>query len=326
MPAESYDATHAEPEFSGGKRNNHRNKPPMTSSIKKVAVIGIGSMGKPIARHILDAGFDVTVCDTNATNLREFAALGAITTTQPSDCAKCDATIVLVATADQVRAVVLGEDGLLKHVDAERQHHLAVMSTVSPQDMRMLGEALAGTPLRIVDAPVSGGVVGARKATLTVLTGGAEPDVAALRPLFDAVGKKVLYCGLLGAGQTIKIINNIIAISNLMISAEAFRIACAGGLTFDKFVPALEAGSGRNFMTRDPGDAPETYAAWSGSLDQYRAIQKISGKDIDLALSLCPPDVSLPAITALRELIDGAGEETFTNWQVIAGKAQIQPG
>lgn len=293
--------------------------------IKKVAVIGIGSMGDPMARHLIDAGFELTVCDKNPANLTEFAALGAVTTSQASDCAKCDATIVLVATPEQVHDVVLGENGLKNHVTAGKPHYLAVMSTVSPQDIRMLSENLTGTSIRLVDAPVSGGVVGARKGTLTVLTGGAASDIAVLQPLFEAVGKTVVHCGFAGAGQTTKIINNIIAVSNLLVSAEAYLIACANGLSFDKFMPALEAGSARNFMSRDPQDAPEVYAAWSGSMDQFRAVQKINSKDMDLALSLCPPGLATPAINALRDLIGKAGTETLLNWQAVAGKAENHP-
>lgn len=291
----------------------------MDMPIKAVGVIGIGSMGDPMARRIADAGFLLTVCDVNAASLTAFAALGATTTTRASDCARCDATIVLVATPDQMRDVVLGAHGLKGHIAAGTPHYLVIMSTVAPKDIQELAQALAGTSIRLVDAPISGGVVGARKGTLTVLAGGVQADVAKLQPVFEAVGKSVFHCGALGAGQTTKIVNNVIAVSNLMFSAEAYRIAQANGLSIEQFMPALEAGSARNFMSRNPQDAPEVYAAWSSSPEQYRAVQTINKKDMALALSLCPPGMSAPAITALRDLIERMGPETLATWQALAG-------
>jgi 3-hydroxyisobutyrate dehydrogenase-like beta-hydroxyacid dehydrogenase len=289
------------------------------SPIRKIAVIGIGSMGNPMSRRIRGAGFNLTVCDKNKAVLEDFAAMGARTTVTPADCADSDVVIVLVATREQLRAVCLGEDGLKRATSAGQPRHIVVMSTVAPQDMRELETAFARTPTHIVDAPISGGVVRAQKGTLTILAGGAEADVAALRPVFEALGDKVFHCGALGSGQVTKIVNNIIAISNLMFSAEAYRLAVANGLTLERIMPALESGSARNFMSANPRDAPETYAAASRTDESYRALQTINGKDIDLALSLNDDHLQLPAVTALRELLRKTGQETLANWRVIGG-------
>src|SRR5262249_51917308 len=149
------------------------------------------------------------------------------TTGTPAQCAECDAVIVLVATPDQMRTVALGERGLKNGIFTNNQRYLVVMSTVAPDDIRELAKGFAGVPVRIVDAPVSGGIVAAQKGTLTILAGGADSSIAALRPLFRAVGTSVFHCGALGAGQATKIVNNMIAITNHMISAEAYRIALA---------------------------------------------------------------------------------------------------
>ena len=296
------------------------------ASVRKVAVIGVGSMGQPMAKRLHEAGFELTVCDKNEASLKEFAALGVRTTSLPSDCADCDAVIVLVATPGQVRTVTVGESGVQGGGGTggprSKPRYLVVMSTVAPKDMLELASALGQTSMRLMDAPVSGGVVGARQGTLTVLAGGAAADIAALDPVFRAIGKNIFHCGPVATGQTTKVVNNLIAISNLMISAEAYRIADSNGLKLDQIMPALDAGSARNFLSRDAGYARDTYAAWSGSADEYRAVQSINRKDFDLALSICPTGVSFPTIAALRQLLDKVGDETLDHWRAVAGQRQ----
>ena len=292
------------------------------SPIGKVAVIGVGRMGRPMARRIHDEGFHLTVCDTTQANLVDFSALGVRTTIKPRDCADCDVVIVLVATPDQLRTVTMGTEGLRVGMGGGKPRYLVVMSTVSPTDMTELESSFSDMPVHIVDAPISGGVVGAEQGTLTVLVGGAQTHITALQPLFDAVGKKVFHCGPLGAGQTTKIVNNILAISNLMISAEAYRIALSNGLNWEQLMPALEAGSGRNFMSKGPGDAQEVYAAWTRSVEAYHAVQTINRKDIDLALSIAPSGLSSPALESLRKLLDQTDDETLANWRMLGGAGQ----
>ena len=104
-----------------------------------------------------------------------------------------------------------------------------------------------------------------------------------------------------------------------MISAEAYSIALANGLSLDDLIPALDAGSARNFLSRDAATPPEVYAAWSGTEREFENVQGINQKDIDLALALSPPDLQLPAITALRQLLGRTGAETLDNWRRVAG-------
>lgn len=295
----------------------------MNVPVRSVAVIGVGSMGAPIARRIAEAGFEVTVCDVNPANLEPFAGSGTRTTTSPTDCVACGAVIILVATPEQMRAVVSGPNGLTSSPTGGPPY-LVVMSTVSPGDVRDLAASLSGTATRVVDAPVSGGVMNARTGKLTIMAGGAEADVAALQPLFAALGSSVFHCGELGAGQATKITNNIVAIANLMISAEAYRIALGLGLTFDRLMPVLEASSGRNFLSRDSA-AVEAYGVWSRSTEDFEAFQSINRKDIDLALASAGPGVALPAVTALRALLDTPIDAVLPNWQVSGEAARLEP-
>lgn len=284
--------------------------------LRTVGLIGAGSMGAPIAGHIHRAGFELTVCDSRPEALAQFEAAGIHTTRLPADCAGCDAIFILVATAAQMHAVATGEGGIFSGIAGDGPRYIAVGSTVAPADVDALAGAFAGTRVRIVDAPISGGVVGARRGTLTVLAGGAAEDVAALRPLFDSMGG-TLHCGPLGAGLKTKAVNNVIAISNLLISAEAFRIAAANGLRFEDLIPALEAGSARNFLTRDADYAREVYAAWSGSKAEYEAVNEIGRKDIRLALEL-GKGLDLPAVESLLRLKESIGDETLENWRSVA--------
>jgi 3-hydroxyisobutyrate dehydrogenase-like beta-hydroxyacid dehydrogenase len=224
-----------------GNQDWDRSVPPLRS----VAVIGVGSMGNPMAFHIHGSGFDLTVCDRNASALRKFDGRGVRTSVSPAECAACDAVIVLVATEKQLHEVTAAI-----RAAGHGPNYLVVMSTASPQTMRDVASTFAGTVTRIVDAPVSGGVVAARNGTLTVLAGGAEQDVIALKPLFAAVGENLFHCGDLGAGQMVKIVNNMIAIGNQLISAEAYRLGLASGLQLERLMSALEAGSARNSCPR----------------------------------------------------------------------------
>jgi 3-hydroxyisobutyrate dehydrogenase-like beta-hydroxyacid dehydrogenase len=284
--------------------------------VRTVALIGAGAMGAPIAHHIRRAGLGLTVCDNRPEALAGFAAAGVRTTRSPADCAACDAIFVLVATAAQLEAVATGPNGILSGVTDDRPRYLVVGSTVAPDDVEALAQSFAGTCVRVVDAPVSGGVVGARRGTLTVLAGGTGQDVEALRPLFASMGK-VLHCGPVGAGLKTKAVNNIIAITNLLISAEAFRIAAANGLRFDDLIPALEAGSARNFLTVDADYAREVYAAWSGSEAEYEAVNEIGRKDLKLALKL-GEGLDLPTLNAILKVKSEIGDETLANWRAVA--------
>lgn len=276
-------------------------------------------MGNPMARHVRKAGFELTVCDRNAAVRNEFAALGARVTARSADCADCDVVIMLVATPEQLSDALLGADGLKANLREGLPPLIVVMSTVAPDDMHSLENAFQGTGVRLVDAPVSGGVVGARRGTLTVLVGGKPEDLEDLRPVFAPIGEKIIHCGTLGAGQATKAINNVIAIANLLISAEAYAIALSNGLDLEKLIPALEAGSARNFMSKNSGDPPEVFGAWSETKAQYEAVMNINRKDIDLALAMNVEGLELPAIRALRSLLDRAGGETLANWRIVAG-------
>lgn len=285
--------------------------------IRSVAVIGVGAMGAPMAMNIHKAGFDLTVCDRNPDALAPFAALGVRCVQEARACAGCDGVIVLVATPQQARSVVLGEQGLRAGIDG-REPLLVMMGTVAPDTVRELAQELASAGLRIVDAPVSGGPVKAKAGTLAIMMGGAAEDVDRLRPLMQAMGTNIFHCGPLGAGQATKIVNNLVGITTLMVAAEAYRIAGDNGIHLPDAIPVFEAGSGRNFFTAHPKDAPEAYTAWTTTRAEFDNLQSILRKDIDLALTIGAGSGDLPFTRALRALLDTVGDDTFETWRAVA--------
>lgn len=286
-------------------------------TIGTVAVIGVGAMGAPMAMNIHKAGFELTVCDRSEAARAPFAALGVRCVTRAADCADCDVVIVLVATPEQAREVVLADGGLCSGLG----HHkpiLVVMGTIAPGSMQDLQRDLEPAGVRVVDAPISGGVVKARDGTLAIIMGGARADCDALRPLMEAMGETIFYCGPLGSGQATKIVNNLVGITTLMIAAEAYRIGLDNGLFLPDAMPVFEASTGRNFFTAKADDAPEAYGAWAKTRADFESLQAILRKDIDLALSIGNGSGPLPMTRALRAVLGAVSDETFENWCAVA--------
>lgn len=286
-------------------------------SINTVAVIGVGAMGAPMAMNIRKSGFSLAVCDRSEKALAPFAELGVRCTQTAADCAGSDVIIVLVATPDQARSVLFADSGVVSGLSG-RKPLIVIMGTIAPDTMKSFAQELKPHGVAIVDAPVSGGVVKARDGTLAIIMGGDRADCDILRPLMEAIGEEIFYCGDLGAGQATKIVNNMVGISMLMIAAEAYRIGIDNGLSLPDAIPVFEAGTGRNFLTADKNAAAQSYAAWAATRDDFDSLQAILRKDIDLALSIGEGSGPLPATHALRVLLESVSDETFENWRSVA--------
>ena len=293
-------------------------------TIQDVAVIGVGAMGAPMAMNIHKAGFNLTVCDQRPDARKPFSEIGALCTESAADCADCDAVIILVATPDQAQSVIFGDGGVVSGI-SEKRPVLIVMGTILPETIKSFERNLEPYGIQVVDAPISGGVVKARDGTLAIIMGGKPEDCESVKPLMQAMGEKIFYCGPLGAGQTTKIINNMVGISTLMIAAEAYRIALDNGLSLPDAMPVFEAGTGRNFMTGAPKDASNSYAAWASKRADFDSLQAILRKDIDLGLSIGAASGPLPMTRALRAMLADVGAETLENWSKIASTATTAP-
>ena len=206
-----------------------------------IAVLGLGAMGLPMARNLARAGFPVTVWNRTPGRDGEARSAGAVAVGTPAEAAL---PIVLTVLPDlpEVVEVLAGENGLLagwKRAGIEKPL-LVVMGTVSPTAIRELGDRLPD--VRLVDAPVSGGDVGADAATLSIMVGGHADDVLRLRPYFAVLGTTVRHLGPLGAGQLTKACNQIVVAATLTAVSEALALAVKGGLDPAVVVEILQGG------------------------------------------------------------------------------------
>ena len=212
-----------------------------------VGFIGLGIMGSRMAAVLRRGGFELTVWNRTAERAREFAAAhGAAVAERPADVAAADVVITMVVDAEQVRRVLLGDDGVLA---GARPGLLCVdMSTIGPAGAREIGAALAEREVHFVDAPVSGSSPRAEDGTLTIMAGGDEADFARARPLFEAMGELVVHVGAVGDGQAVKLINNAVAAVNCATVGEALLVARAAGVDLDALVRVMGASSGASAM------------------------------------------------------------------------------
>jgi 3-hydroxyisobutyrate dehydrogenase len=220
------------------------------TGIKKIGFIGIGNMGSHMARHLVGAGFDVTVMDTRPEIMDAFVAEhGCRSESSPVALGGAvDAVITMLPTSKIVRSVILGGDGADGVADGMAAGGLVIdMSTSSPTDTVALGEALKPKGISVMDAPVAGGVVFAKDGTLTIMTGGEDADKERARPLLEAMGKEVIDCSILGGAHTMKALNNYVNAAALITGIEAMGVALKFGLKPDVAFNALKSAcTGRN--------------------------------------------------------------------------------
>lgn len=191
--------------------------------------IGLGIMGNPMCKNLLKAGFPLAVYARRPASAQELTALGATFYPTPAAlAANVDVVISMVSDTPDVVAVLLGKDGVI--AGAKPNTLVIDMSTISPVATREIAAQLTAKQLRFLDAPVSGGDVGATAGTLTIMVGGATADVDAAHPIFAAVGKTITHIGGHGAGQLAKACNQLIAAQTIIAVTEAFTLAQAAGV------------------------------------------------------------------------------------------------
>jgi 3-hydroxyisobutyrate dehydrogenase-like beta-hydroxyacid dehydrogenase len=248
-----------------------------------------------------------------------FARMNVSVAQNPADCAGADVVLIVVATPQQVREVILGAQGIVAGITAHGSPILVVMSTVSEEVLQDISQQLRPTQVRLIDAPFSGSVHGAEQGTLTILTGGDDQDINVVKPVLNTLATQQIHCGTLGAGQTMKILNNTLGISIAIIAGEVYRLAIERGLDPAHVSQVLEACSGRNFRSKDPAGPQKGYAALAPDRSFYAGIEAIMRKDLGLAVDMTSRTKGdYPAIRALKALIESLGDETFDNWRRIA--------
>ena len=210
-------------------------------TIRRVGFLGLGIMGAPMAGRLVAAGFEVAVWNRTATRAEPLVAAGARRAADPAEAARgAELVISVVTDAPDVEAVLLGDGAA---AGAPGGCLFVDMSTIDPEAARSIGGRLAERGLAFLDAPVTGGDVGARAGTLSIMVGGAEGDLAQARPVFEHLGKRITHCGPLGAGQAMKACNQIMGALNLLGVVEAMHLAEANGVDRLQLVEALSAGA-----------------------------------------------------------------------------------
>ena len=223
----------------------------------RVGVIGLGIMGSGMAHNILRAGFPLTVFNRTAARTEPFAAAGAAVAPSPAVLAAgCDLVLLCVSDTPDVESVLFGAGpGDAGSVAAGATPGMLVVdaSTISPEATRVFARRLAGQGVAFVDAPVSGGSEGARTGTLSVMVGGAPQDVERAGPVLAAIGRTITHVGPVGAGQTCKLVNQVLVVVNMLAVAEALMLAEAGGLDLSTAISAVEGGAAGSWMLSNRG-------------------------------------------------------------------------
>ncbi|HYD62100.1 MAG TPA: 3-hydroxyisobutyrate dehydrogenase [Noviherbaspirillum sp.] len=250
----------------------------------EIGFIGLGHMGDPMVRNLLKAGKSVRVYDTSAAAIGQAVEQGAAAASSVAElAATADVIITMLPTPAIVRGVIAGPDGVLVHAKAGAL--VIDCSTSDPRtavDLEKIGAEHGKT---VIDAPVSGGVPGAKAGTLTFMVGGSEPAFEAARPILSAMGKNIVHCGAAGSGQAAKVCNNLLlAVSTIAVS-ESMCLGVSLGLDPKVLAGIINTSSGRCWVS-------ENYNPYPGVLKEAPASNSFSGgfatdlmiKDLSLAL------------------------------------------
>lgn len=219
---------------------------------ERVGVVGLGIMGGGMARNLLKAGFAVTVWNRTASKMEPLVAAGAQAGRDPADVAtKSDVIITCVSDTPDMEMVILGKNGIIN--GAKAGSLLIDCSTISPIATRSLADKLAEHGVAMLDAPVSGGSEGAALGTLSIMVGGEAKDFERAMSVFQAIGKKIIHVGPIGAGQTVKLVNQIVVVGNTLAMCEGLLFAQAGGVDLAKAVEVVGAGAAGSWMWNNRG-------------------------------------------------------------------------
>ena len=209
----------------------------------KVGFIGVGFMGRHMARNVLNGGHEMSVFDANREAADEVLSLGATWTNSPREAADgCDVVFTSLPTPQVVEDVASGEGGILSGM--RRGSAYFDLSTTDPGTIQRISARAAAAGVQVLDAPVSGGTAGAEAATLCVMVGGDRATYDRYKPVLDLIGDKVMYCGDLGSGAVCKIVNNLIGLSVGVLLSEAFSMGVKWGVDAQTLYQAVSGSSG----------------------------------------------------------------------------------
>lgn len=212
-----------------------------------IGFVGLGNMGGALVRRLL-LSRKLRAFDINPDAVQAGADKGADTAASPAElAANSDVVLTCLPTSKEVRSVIFGDEGL---VDGLARGNVVVdMTTGDPAETRSMAAELAERGIEMIDAPVSGGPMGADAGTIAIMVGGSDELFVRLRPVFEDISANVFHAGGVGAGHTMKLVNNLTSAGNRAVAMEAITLAAKNGLKPRTAMEIMQKGSGRSFMT-----------------------------------------------------------------------------
>ncbi len=219
----------------------------------KIAFIGMGTMGAPMALNIIKAGHEVTVHNRTREKEKIVAEAGAKRASSPQEAAAA-AEIIITCVSDtpDVEAIILGDNGVIH--GAKPDTIVVDMSTISPSATQSIAKALEEKSIIMLDAPVSGGSEGAQKGTLAIMVGGDEAAFKKAEPIFQTMGKTIIHIGAIGAGQMTKAINQIVIAGVYQSVAEGMVLGMKAGLDMEKVIKVVGGGAAGSWVMDNRAD------------------------------------------------------------------------
>ncbi|MFT0851240.1 3-hydroxyisobutyrate dehydrogenase [Achromobacter sp. F4_2707] len=257
--------------------------------MSRIAFIGLGNMGGPMAQNLLKAGFELAVFDLVPAAVQSLVDSGAASAASAEQCVQnAEVVISMLPASRHVEGLYLGSEGLLAKIAPGTL--VIECSTIAPESARKVAAAAEQAAIRMIDAPVSGGTGGAVAGTLTFIVGGKADDLAAAMPYLEKMGKNIFHAGDSGAGQVAKICNNMLLGILMAGTSEALALGAANGLDPKVLSDIIAKSSGRNWAT-------ELYNPWPGVMPDVPASKNYAGGfGVDLMLK----DLGLAAEAALH--------------------------
>ena len=285
----------------------------------KVAFLGLGNMGLPMALNLIKAGHQVHGFDLVQAQLDAFKAAGGVSAHSASETTQdAEVIISMLPASRHVEALYLGDSGLL--ATASPKALLIDCSTISPKVSQLVAAAAKAKGFAMIDAPVSGGTAGAQAGTLTFMVGGDSAAVERARPLLEQMGKNIFHAGANGSGQTVKVCNNMLLGIQMLGTSEALRLGIANGMDPKVLSDIMSKSSGRNWVL-------ELYNPCPGVMENVPSSKAYAGgfgvdlmlKDLGLAIENASDlDSSVPLGDLARKLYEvhskaGNGQLDFSS-------------
>lgn len=273
-------------------------------SNKKIGFIGLGIMGVPMCKNLIDAGYSMTVWNRSQPGIDKCVEYGAEAGSSAKDVAeKSEIVITIVTDSPDVQEVVLGRDGVLEGARKGMIH--IDMTTMSPKITKEIAAELNKKGVKMLDAPVSGGDTGAINGTLSIMVGGPEDAFNECLPIFEVLGENIVYIGEEnGAGQSTKLCNQVICALNILATCEGLTLAAKSGIDMEKMFAAVRAGAAGSWMLDNLG--PKIL---EGNMEPGFMV-KHKQKDLRLVMEAARElELSLPGTSLVHQLYHAVESE-----------------